>query len=94
MVDKKFHIIANTGFARAATLFVSVTHRYSSRIVLEYQGRIVDLKQSSKSIMDIMSLEIAPGVPIHIRAEGLDERQALNSIADQIRKNETIESMR
>ncbi|PLR80353.1 HPr family phosphocarrier protein [Bacillus canaveralius] len=90
MIEKQFEIITTTGFARPATLLVSVACMFTSKIVLEYQGKSVDLKNSPKSIMDVMSLEIRPGAEFNIRAEGIDENQALQSVEDHLSKMKLI----
>ncbi|MFX5501684.1 HPr family phosphocarrier protein [Bacillus subtilis] len=61
MIKRQFTIIKETGFARPATLLVSIAHRFTSDIFLEYQGKTVNLKQAPKAIMDIMDLGIKPG---------------------------------
>ncbi|WP_433997291.1 HPr family phosphocarrier protein [Bacillus stercoris] len=68
MMKRQFTIINETGFARPATLLVSLAHRFTCDIFLEHQGKTVNLKQAAKSIMDIMDLGIKPGTEIYIRS--------------------------
>ncbi|MGW9102620.1 HPr family phosphocarrier protein [Priestia megaterium] len=91
MIEKQYKIIAHTGFARTATFLVSVACRFTSTILLEYGGRSVNLKNSTKSLMDTMSLAIMPGSYITIRAEGIDEHQALQSIEDYLNKKKLVQ---
>lgn len=88
MIKQQLNIINETGFARPATLLVSLAHRYKSNIFLEYQGKTINLQHSTKSIMDILALGIKPGSQIYIQASGVDEVQAIQSIKDHfIKKN-------
>ncbi|CAK8583606.1 MULTISPECIES: HPr family phosphocarrier protein [Priestia] len=91
MIEKQYKIIADTGFARTATFLVSVACRFTSTILLEYRGRSVNLKNSTKSLMDTMSLAIMPGSYITIKAEGIDEHQALQSIEDYLNKKKLVQ---
>lgn len=86
MIKKQFQITAITGFARPAALLASVASKFTSKICLEYHGKTVNLKNSAESLMDLMSLGIRPGTPFTIRAEGMDEQQAIQSIEDHLSK--------
>lgn len=90
MIKTQFKIIKDTGFARPATQLVSLAHRFTSDIFLEYQGETVNLKHSTKSVMDIMSLEIKPGTKVYIKALGTDEVQAIQFIKDHLNKKRLI----
>ncbi|MEC1750162.1 HPr family phosphocarrier protein [Bacillus mojavensis] len=87
MIEKQYTMIAITGFARAAALLVRAACQFSSSIYLEYQGQAVDLKNTPKSLIDVMSLGIKPNTHIRIRANGVDEKQALQVIEDHLQKN-------
>ncbi|MCY9091625.1 HPr family phosphocarrier protein [Bacillus mojavensis] len=87
MIEKQFTMIASTGFARAAALLVRAACQFSSSIYLEYQGQAVDLKNTPKSLIDVMSLGIKPNTHIRVRANGVDEKQALQVIEDHLQKN-------
>jgi phosphocarrier protein HPr len=90
VIEKQFIIITITGFARPATMLVRDACKFKSKIFLEYQGKSVDLKNSLKSIMDVMSLRIKPGAHFSIRANGMDEYQALQSIERSLNKTISI----
>ncbi len=63
--------------ARQAALFVQEANRFLADVFLKKEER----KVNAKSIMGIMSLAIARGTTITLIAEGIDEEQALESLA-------------
>lgn len=83
MEKREFKVIAETGIhARPATLLVQTASKFSSDINLEYSGKSVNLK----SIMGVMSLGVGQGSEISISAEGDDEKEAIDAIADTMKK--------
>ena len=83
MENRDFHIIAETGIhARPATLLVQAASKFGSDINLEYNGKSVNLK----SIMGVMSLGVGQNADVTITAEGDDEKDALDAIADTMKK--------
>lgn len=83
MEKKEFHITAETGIhARPATLLVQAASKFGSDINLEYNGKSVNLK----SIMGVMSLGVGQNADVTITAEGDDEKDALDAIADTMKK--------
>lgn len=84
MIKKQYKMTKVTGFARPATQLVSLAHTFTSDIFLEYQGETVNLQKSTKSIIDILSLGIRPGTKFDIKAIGIDEVQAIQSIEDYL----------
>lgn len=83
MEKRDFHIIAETGIhARPATLLVQAASKFSSDVNLEYNGKSVNLK----SIMGVMSLGVGQNADVTITAEGDDEKDALDAIADTMKK--------
>lgn len=83
MEKRDFHIIAETGIhARPATLLVQTASKFGSDINLEYNGKSVNLK----SIMGVMSLGVGKNADITITADGDDEKDALDAIADTMKK--------
>lgn len=83
MEQKQFKVIADTGIhARPATLLVQAAGKFDSEINLEYKEKKVNLK----SIMGVMSLGIGQGADITITAEGSDEQDAINALADTLKK--------
>lgn len=83
MEKREFHIVAETGIhARPATLLVQAASKFNSDINLEYNGKSVNLK----SIMGVMSLGVGQNADVTITAEGDDEKDALDAIADTMKK--------
>ena len=83
MEKRAFHIIAETGIhARPATLLVQAASKFDSDVNLEYNGKSVNLK----SIMGVMSLGVGQNADVTITAEGDDEKDALDAIADTMKK--------
>ena len=83
MEKRDFHIIAETGIhARPATLLVQAASTFGSDVNLEYNGKSVNLK----SIMGVMSLGVGQNADVTITAEGDDEKDALDAIADTMKK--------
>ena len=83
MEKRDFHIIAETGIhARPATLLVQAASKFGSDINLEYNGKSVNLK----SIMGVMSLGVGQGADVTITADGDDAKEAIDAIADTMKK--------
>ena len=83
MEKREFHIIAETGIhARPATLLVQAASKFNSDINLEYNGKSVNLK----SIMGVMSLVVGQGADVTITADGDDAKEAIEAIADTMKK--------
>ena len=83
MLERKFKIVAETGIhARPATLLVQAAGKFDSEIILEYKGRSVNLK----SIMGVMSLGVGKGAEITISATGSDEKDALNTLTETVKR--------
>ena len=68
--------------ARPATILVNQASKFSSNINLIYNGKSVNLK----SIMGVMSLGVGQNADVTITAEGDDEKDALDAIADTMKK--------
>ena len=83
MEKREFHIIAETGIhARPTTLLVQAASKFNSDINLEYNGKSVNLK----SIMGVMSLGVGQGADVTITADGDDAKEAIEAIADTMKK--------
>ncbi|HUU33513.1 MAG TPA: HPr family phosphocarrier protein [Vicinamibacterales bacterium] len=67
--------------ARAAARFVQLAGRFRSKVRVTRDGRQVD----GKSIMGILLLAAAKGAVITISADGIDEADALQSLAALVR---------
>ncbi len=78
MAEQIVEVKLKTGLqARQAALFVQEANRFLCDIFLKKEERQVN----AKSIMGIMSLAIARGTTVTLIAEGIDEEQALESLA-------------
>ncbi|AND42125.1 HPr family phosphocarrier protein [Cytobacillus firmus] len=83
MAEKQVEVKLKTGLqARPAALFVQEANRFSSDIFLEKDGK----KVNAKSIMGLMSLAVSSGSVITLKAEGNDENEALEALANYIQK--------
>jgi phosphocarrier protein HPr len=63
--------------ARPAALFVQLASRFGSEITLAKNG----VEVNGKSIMGVMMLAAERGSTLEIRAEGVDEAQAVAQLA-------------
>ncbi|QSO50311.1 HPr family phosphocarrier protein [Alicyclobacillus curvatus] len=85
MMEKTVVVNLRSGLlARPAALFVQEANRFSSDIFVEKDGKSVN----AKSIMGIMSLAIAHGQEVVIKADGSDAENAVNRLAEMITKEE------
>ena len=83
MEKREFTIIAETGIhARPATILVQAASKFSSDITLSYEGKSVNLK----SIMGVMSLGVGQNAKVTITANGDDEKEALDIVAETMKK--------
>lgn len=81
MISRDVKITNNIGLhARPATFFVQKANCYRSVIKVEKDDRVV----SAKSLLGILSLGIAKGMTITLRAEGVDEEEAINGLAELV----------
>ena len=81
MQERSVTIINKLGLhARAASKFVNVAKRYTSKIEVNNAVKTVD----GKSIMSIMLLAASQGTQISLRTDGEDEADAMQAIADLI----------
>lgn len=81
MVTGTFTILNSSGFhARPAGLFAKTASRFCSNI------KVVSGNQTAngKSILSLMLLGATPGAEITIEAQGEDEAEALNALAELI----------
>ena len=78
---QKITIVNKLGMhARASAKFVSLASGFSADVTLKRNGQQIN----GKSIMGIMMLAAAKGAEIELCAEGKDEKQALESLAELI----------
>lgn len=77
MISRDVKITNSIGLhARPATFFVQKANCFRSVIKVEKDDRIV----SAKSLLGILSLGIAKGMTVTLRAEGPDEEAAVDAL--------------
>jgi phosphocarrier protein HPr len=81
MQCQKIVIINKLGLhARASAKLVSLASEFSAEITLRRNGQSVN----AKSIMGIMMLAAAKGTELELCAEGKDEKQAVEALAELV----------
>ena len=84
MVKKDVVIQNETGLhARPASLFVKEAAKYVSDIYIIKDGK----EFNAKSIMGILSMGVVKGDTITIQADGEDEEEAVNKLAELVNNN-------
>jgi phosphocarrier protein len=79
MVEKEVEVINELGIhARPSSMIVKTALKFKSSIFLVKSGAEAD----AKSIMSVMMLAATSGSKVTIRAEGDDEGEAVNAIAE------------
>ncbi len=82
MTESEVQVLNRLGLhARAAARFVHLANRFSSRITVVKDGTRVD----GKSILGLLTLAAAKGTRLRVAADGEDEREAVDTLADLIR---------
>lgn len=82
MTERRATILNPEGLhARLAARLVSLATRFRSTVTLAKEAQ----KADAKSIMSVLILAAGPGTELRILAEGDDESQAAESIAQLIR---------
>ena len=71
--------------ARPATFFIQKANEFKSSIWVEKDER----KVNAKSLLGVLSLGITKGTVINIIADGVDEEEAVNTLANLIASNFT-----
>ncbi len=69
--------------ARPAALFVQTASKYASDVTLSYNGKT----KNAKSILGVLSMGIGANAEITIQAEGEDEAEVLQALAELIENN-------
>ena len=83
MEKRDFTITSERGIlARPATILVQAASKYNSDVTLSYEGKSVNLK----SIMGVMSLGVGQNASVTITAKGDDEKEALDAVAETMKK--------
>ena len=81
MTSRNVQITNNVGLhARPATFFIQKANSYRSSIWVEKDDRRVN----AKSLLGVLSLGIVKGMTITLIADGEDEKEALDGLADLI----------
>jgi phosphocarrier protein HPr len=81
MIEKQITIVNKLGLhARAAAKFVSLASTFKADIELSRDGRTVN----GKSIMGVMMLAASRGSNVTLKADGIDETEAVARIESLI----------
>lgn len=81
MVSREVKITNSIGLhARPATFFIQRANSFKCSIWVEKDDR----KVNAKSLLGVLSLGIAKGMPILISADGVDENEALDSLCELV----------
>ena len=81
MVSREVKITNSIGLhARPATFFIQRANSFKSSIWVEKDDR----KVNAKSLLGVLSLGIAKGMPIVISADGVDENDAIESLCELV----------
>ncbi len=81
MIKRDVTITNNIGLhARPATFFIQKANSYKSLVWIEKEDR----KINAKSLLGVLSLGIAKGMTVSIIADGQDETDAVEGLADLI----------
>lgn len=68
--------------ARPAAIFISEANKFKSNILITKGNATVN----AKSIMGVMALSVSKGEKVSLRAEGVDEREAVESLSQMLEK--------
>lgn len=81
MISREFRISNKLGLhARPSAQLTQVAGKFAAEIYIARNGRRVN----AKSIMGVMMLAAGPGSTVKVDAEGPDEQQAIDAIAELI----------
>ena len=70
--------------ARAAAKLVQLSSQYQSTIVLFRSDAEKDLEADARSILSILLLSAGFGTTVGVRADGVDENQAVDTICEYL----------
>ena len=83
MYSKEITVVNATGLhARPASDFVTLAGKFKSSIYIQRSGE--DRKYNGKSMVMLMTLGLAQGESATIYAEGEDEKEAVEALADLV----------
>ena len=81
MISREVTIKNNVGLhARPATFFIQKANAYKSSVWIEKDDRRVN----AKSLLGVLSLGIVKGMTVTIYADGVDEAEAIEGIAELV----------
>ena len=81
MTSRSVPVVNQLGMhARAAAKFVHLAARFQSHITVARESREMD----GKSIMGLLLLAAARGSMVTIRADGVDEQEAIDALSDLV----------
>lgn len=84
MISKEVTVNNQVGLhARPATFFIQKANEYKSTVWIEKNER----KVNAKSLLGVLSLGITKGMAINIVADGADEGEAVNALAEMVSTN-------
>ena len=84
MISKNVTIQNNVGLhARPATFFIQKANTYQSSVWVEKEDRRVN----AKSLLGVLSLGITKGMTVTLIADGSDEKEAIDGLAELIHTN-------
>ena len=84
MISKNVTIQNNVGLhARPATFFIQKANTYQSSVWVEKEDRRVN----AKSLLGVLSLVITKGMTVTLIADGSDEKEAIDGLAELIDTN-------
>ena len=84
MISKNVTIQNNVGLhARPATFFIQKANTYQSSVWVEKEDRRVN----AKSLLGVLSLGITKGMTVTLIADGSDETEAIDGLAELIDTN-------
>lgn len=84
MISRELTINNQVGLhARPATFFIQKANEFKSSIWVEKEERRVN----AKSLLGVLSLGIVKGTTVTVIADGADEEEAVNMLADLINSN-------
>ena len=83
MINREVTINNQVGLhARPATFFIQKANEFKSIIWIEKEDRRVN----AKSLLGVLSLGIVKGTTVNIVADGADENEAVETLAELIEK--------
>lgn len=79
MIEREIKVVNSLGIhARPAAMIVQIAGEYESAILLKKDGNEAD----AKSIMSVMMLAASQSTKITVRAEGPDEKAAVDALVE------------